>query len=163
FGGLFRRHYFVIDDPRYLVGHFNAHQGACLLLQADEAVWAGDHTAEGRLKGLITAQTQLVEHKGVDAIKMHNFVRIFMTSNSDWVVPAGKDERRFAVLDVNPRCAKNRAYFGEMVKELDNGGREALLADLLAFDLESVELGEIPRTTALVEQKIYSLGDIEAW
>ncbi len=63
-----------------------------------------------------------------------------MTSNEDWVVPAGKDERRFCVLDVDPRCAQQHDYFREMDAELDNGGREKLLYDLQHFDLERVNL-----------------------
>ncbi|MDB4913765.1 MAG: hypothetical protein JWM95_1409 [Gemmatimonadetes bacterium] len=42
-------------------------------------------------------------------------------------------------------------------KELDNGGREALLRYLLDYDLSSIALNEIPRTLALAEQKISSL------
>jgi hypothetical protein len=163
FGNLFAPHYFLVDNSRYLTGHFNAHQAACLLLQSDEAIWAGDHAVEGRLKGLITSKTQFVELKGVDQVRMRNFVRVLMTSNLDWVVPAGEGARRYAVFDVNPRCAKNLAYFGEMVAELDNGGRAALLSDLLAFDLSSVRLREVPRTAALAEQKIRSFSDIDAW
>ena len=48
-GSLVAPHYFLVDDPRYVTGQFNAHMSACLLLQADEAVWARDKTAEGRL------------------------------------------------------------------------------------------------------------------
>jgi hypothetical protein len=163
FGRLFPRHYFLVDDPRYVTGQFNAHMATCLLLQADEAVWAGDKAAEGRLKGLITSPIQQIEAKGVDPIRLPNFVRLVMTSNEDWVVPAGKDERRFAVLDVDPRCAQRHEYFREMDEELADGGLEALLADLLAFDLESVDLWKIPRTEALLEQKIRSLNSVESW
>jgi len=38
FGALFPAHYFLVDDPRYVVGNFNVHMANCLLLQADEAV-----------------------------------------------------------------------------------------------------------------------------
>ncbi|WP_291975479.1 MULTISPECIES: primase-helicase family protein [unclassified Chelatococcus] len=162
-GSLIQRHYFLVDDPRYVTGQFNAHMGSCILLQADEAVWAGDKTAEGRLKGLVTSPIQQIEAKGVDPIRLKNYLRLIMTSNNDWVVPAGKDERRFCVLDINPRCAQNHNYFREMDEELDNGGREALLYDLLNFDLESVDLRKIPRTEALLEQKIRSLDSIESW
>lgn len=162
-GRLYPRHYFLVDDPRYVTGQFNAHMATCLLLQADEAVWAGDKAAEGRLKGLVTSPIQQIEAKGVDPIRLPNYVRLIMTSNEEWVVPAGKDERRFAVLDVHPRCAQNNAYFREMDQELADGGLEALLADLLAFDLGSVNLWQIPRTDALLEQKIRSLNSVESW
>ena len=163
FGSLLPRHYFLVDDPRYVIGQFNAHMATCLLLQADEAVWAGDKAAEGRLKGLVTSPFQQIEAKGVDPIRLKNYLRLIMTSNEDWVVPAGKDERRFCVLDVDPRCAQDHDYFREMDEELEAGGRAALLADLLAFDLSTVNLRQIPRTEALLEQKIRSLDSVESW
>ncbi len=63
FGSLIPSHYFLVDSARYLTGTFNAHMASCLLLQADEAVWAGDKQAEGRLKGLVTSTEQMVESK----------------------------------------------------------------------------------------------------
>src|SRR5581483_3130098 len=112
-GSLFPRHYFLVDDPRYVTGQFNAHMASCLLLQADEAVWAGDKSAEGRLKSLVTSAIHQIEAKGVDPIRLKNYIRLIMTSNEDWVVPAGKDERRFAVFDVDDRCLQDIAYFQE--------------------------------------------------
>ena len=162
-GSLFRPHFFLVDDPRYVTGNFNAHMASCLLLQAEEAVWAGDKAAEGRLKGLVTSEIQMIEAKGVDPVRLPNFIRVLMTSNEDWVVPAGKDERRFAVFDVHPRCAGNHGYFAEMEAELAAGGREALLYDLMNFDLSGINLRTIPKTEALLEQKVRSLDPIETW
>lgn len=105
----------------------------------------------------------MIEAKGIDPIRLVNYVRILMTSNEDWVVPAGMDERRFAVFDVGDTVKENFDYFRQMDEELDQGGRQALLADLLAFDLSSVELRSIPRTDALLEQKIRSLSSVESW
>lgn len=163
FGSLIASHYFLVDDPRYVTGQFNAHMASCLLLQAEEAVWAGDKAAEGRLKGLVTSKFQMIENKGVDPIRLDNYVRLIMTSNEGWVVPAGLDERRFCVLDVGDRVLQNHEYFGEMDAELDAGGREALLADLLEFDLSQVNLRVIPKTSALLEQKIRSLSSVQSW
>lgn len=162
-GSLMPRHYFLVDDPRYVTGNFNTHMASCLLLQADEAVWAGDKAAEGRLKGLITAPIQQIEAKGVDAVRLKNYVRLVMTSNEEWVVPAGKDERRFTVLDVEPHSAQNHQYFREMDEQLANGGLEHLLGDLLAFDLDRINLRQVLRTEALLEQKIRSLDSVESW
>lgn len=162
-GSLFPSHYFLVDDPRYLVGQFNAHMASCLLLQVDEGFWAGDKAAEGRLKGLVTAPVQMIEAKGVDPIRLDNFVRLMFSSNEDWVVPVGLDGRRFVVFDVSHRVARNAVYFGEMERELSDGGREALLADLLEFDLSKVNLREVPKTTALLEQKLRSLDSVASW
>jgi hypothetical protein len=65
FGSLISSHYVQIDEGRYVTGQFNSHMANCLLLQADEAVWAGDKSAEGRLKGLVTSEYQMIEAKGV--------------------------------------------------------------------------------------------------
>lgn len=162
-GSLIPSHYFPVDDPRYITGQFNAHMASCLLLQGEEAVWAGDKAAEGRLKGLITSEFQMIEQKGIDPIRLRNYVRLLMTSNEDWVIPAGADERRFCVLDVHPRCAQNHDYFAEMDDELARGGRARLLHDLLTFDISVINLRQAPRTQALLEQKLRSFDQIESW
>lgn len=165
-GSLFASHYFLVDDPRYLVGQFNAHMASCLLLQVDEGFWAGDKAAEGRLKGLVTAPKQMIEAKGVDPIRLDNYVRLLFSSNEGWVVPAGMDERRFAVFDVVDNWAGDHRRFSDLYAELNTGGRKALLADLLAVDLDAPSapnLRVIPATGALLEQKVRSLDPIAAW
>jgi hypothetical protein len=162
-GALFPNHYRIVDMGRYVTGQFNIHMMNCLLLQADKAVWAGDKDGEGALKGLIISEIRMVEPKGIDAFPVGNFLRLYITSNEKWVVPAGVSARRFAVLEVNPRCVGNKQYFAEMRTELQDGGSEALLYDLFAFDLDSVDLRTVPKTTALLEQKERSLPPIETW
>jgi hypothetical protein len=105
----------------------------------------------------------MIESKGIDPIRIRNFVRLMMTSNEDWVVPAGKDERRFCVLDVHPRCAQNHEYFREMETELDQGGRARLLYDLQRLNLNGINLRQVPRTAALLEQKIRSFDPLDVW
>ncbi|TPN49344.1 primase-helicase family protein [Mesorhizobium sp. B1-1-7] len=163
FGSLIAAHYFQIDNPRYLIGQFNSHMAACLFLQADEAVFAGDKAAEGHLRGLVTSDRMMIEAKGIDPLRMPNYIRLLMTSNFDWVVPAGKEERRFACFDIAPHAKQNHDYFREMTDELDAGGREALLHDLLTFDLSKINLRDIPKTAALLEQKIRSFQPVEQW
>lgn len=163
FGALFPAHYFLVDSPRYVTSNFNTHMASCLLLQADEAFWAGDKVALGRMKGLITSPFQLIEAKGIDPIRLQNYVHLLITSNEDWAVPAGMDERRFAVLEIDPRCVGNNEYFREMEDELVNGGYAALLHDLFAFDLERIDLRTIPKTAALLHQKDRAFDPIPAW
>ena len=162
-GSLLGSHYVAVADPRYITGRFNSHLAACLLLQAEESFWAGDHTAEGKLKDLITGDRHLVEYKGREPIELPNFVRLLVTGNHDWLVPAGPEERRFAVIDVGDAHKQDHAYFRAIVDEMNNGGREALLDHLLQFDLSKINLRKIPKTTALLDQKIESLSAERAW
>jgi hypothetical protein len=162
-GHLLGAHYFLVDDQRYLLGQFNAHMAAALLLQCDEGFWAGDKRGEGRLKGLVTSRVQMVEYKGLDAIPMRNLVRLMVTSNESWIVPAGPEARRWAVFDVADHARNNRQYFGQLWAEMRAGGFEALLGHLQRFDLSTVDLAEVPQTGALHEQKLASMSPDMAW
>ena len=156
-GALIRDHYVLVDDPRYVIGQFNSHMAQALLLQADEGFFAGDPRHVGRLKGLVTSPTNRIEPKGKESFEINNYMRLMITSNSEWIVPTAFEERRFAVLDVGEDSMQDRSYFEAMRKQLLNGGYERLLYDLLRFDLDSVNLGLIPKTKALVDQKEESL------
>lgn len=162
-GSLLGRHYVQVSEPRFVTGRFNSHLRQCILLHCDEAFWAGDRQAEGKIKDLVTGRHHLIEHKGREPIALPNLVRLFATSNAAWVVPASHDERRFAVLDVGDGRKQDGAFFAAMDRQMDAGGREALLHELLALDLSSVNLRAIPSTTALHEQKIASLQPIDSW
>jgi hypothetical protein len=79
------------------------------------------------------------------------------------MVPAGMDERRFAVLDVGEAHMQDHKYFAAIDDEMDNGGREALLYYLQHFDLSKVDLRVIPKTRALLEQKIATSNPEAKW
>ena len=163
-GSLIEPHYFLIDTPRYLTGQFNSHMAACLLLQADEGFWAGDKQAEGRLKGLITASRQMIEQKGIDAIELPNRVRLLVTSNEDWVVPAGLKERRWAVLQTSDVRIGNLEYFAQLRTAMDcPGAKEKLLYELLNWSLRPLDLRQAPTTPELLEQKIFSGDAVLQW
>jgi hypothetical protein len=162
-GFLLGAHYVSVAEARFITGRFNSHLVGVILLQAEEAFWAGDYEAEGKLKDLITGDFNLIEFKGREPIRVRNYVRLLITSNADRIVPAGMEERRFAVLDVGTAHMQDHAYFGAMLTQLQNGGYEALLHYLLNFDLGQVNLRQIPETTALFEQKIASLSPKQAW
>lgn len=163
FGSLWGRHFLQVTDSKHLVGSFNAHLRDCVVLFADEAFYAGDKKHEALLKGLVTEETMMVEGKGIDAETALNCVHLLMASNSDWVVPAGADERRFFVLDVGDQKMQNAAYFKDVRQELDQGGREALLHMLMTRDLSGFDVRAFPRTEALREQQILSMDPEKQW
>ena len=150
-------------SPRYITGQFNSHMASLLVLHADEAFWAGDKAAVGTLKDLVSGKDHMLEYKGVDPIRIKNFIRLFVTGNPDWMVPAGFRERRWAVFDMGEDHMQDHAYFAAIDDEMDNGGREALLHYLLNFDLKQVNLRIIPKTAALLDQQIESMTPEQAW
>lgn len=163
FGRLIKRHYTLIDQERYLFGNFNAHMASTILLHSDEGFWGGDPRHVGKLKSLVTSDTQRIEQKGRDSLEVNNYLRLLITTNEDWVVPAAFDERRFAVLDVGNGNQQDQAFFVDMLRQLESGGYGALLYDLLHFDLSKTDVRKLPYTAALVSQKEISMGPIDSY
>ncbi|WP_300336516.1 primase-helicase family protein [Accumulibacter sp.] len=163
FGGLFGRHYLPVTDSRHVTGNFNAHLRDCVVLFGDEALYAGDKRHESTLKSLITEETIAIERKGFDTEAARNCLHIIMASNEAWVVPAGEFERRFFVLDVGSERMQDTAYFGELNRILEAGGRENLLHFLMNYDISDFNVRAVPRTRALEEQQARSLGPIRGF
>ena len=159
-GQIMGSHYLHVANQRMLTGQFNNHLKDALLVFCDEAFWAGDKSAEGVLKAMITEDQIMVEPKGKDPFVVKNYIRLIMASNEDWVVPAGLEERRFLVLDVSDRHMQDYPYFSAIGQQMDNGGREAMLHDLLERDIENVNLSIYPRTKALLDQIISSMSPV---
>ena len=105
----------------------------------------------------------LVEAKFRPTKTVRNVGHLIMASNASWVVPAGLDERCFFVLDVSDARAQDTDYFGALKNQLNCGGREAMLHDLMTIDLSDFEVRKVPQTKALAEQKIHSFGPVESW
>lgn len=87
-------------------------------------------------------------------------IRLIVASNNNWVIPAGLEERRFFVLDVDDKYMQDKGYFKTLFEQMDNGGREAMLKDLLEYELTGVDLRTIPRTKALMDQILNSMNSV---
>ena len=115
------------------------------------------------LKHLITEPTLPIERKFRDVETTRNLLHVIMASNNQWVVPAGLDERRFFVLDVDDSKQQNHEYFTALSAEIEGGGTEAMLHELLHRDISSFNFREAPRTKALADQKLLSMDPLERW
>lgn len=160
---IFGQHAVKLEKCEQITGRFTAHLGKAILVQVEEAVWAGDKAGEGALKHLITSPDMMIERKGIDATAMPNFARLLFTSNEGWVVPASADERRFFVLDVSPGRIGDRAYFEALAAEMEGAGPAALLHALHSEDLTGFDVRTAPRTAALRDQIERSEKPVVAW
>jgi hypothetical protein len=131
----FGEHALVAVKADGLVGRFNDDLATSVLVFANEAVWGGDKALEGALKSLITDEELPVERKYIPKFRVTNCVHLMMASNNDWVAPIGLDDRRFVVLDVSEARKGDHAYFAKLVNEIENGGREAFIHELLERDI----------------------------
>jgi len=159
-----------VSQQHHVTGHFNAHLQDCLFLLVEEGIWGGNKSAEGVLKDLITGDTAMIEAKFIGAVEMPNYTRVMITSNEKWVVPAGKAERRFLVLDaidlfegLPEDDPSRKAYFDPLYDEMEQGGYEAMLADLLEWDYTQVNLRQPPMTEGLRKQMAQTFTDEQEW
>jgi hypothetical protein len=157
------QHGLAISNARHLIGNFNGHLRDTVLLFADEAFFAGDRAHVGVLKAIITESTLTIEAKFQNAVQMPNFVHLMMASNEDWVVPASLEARRFFVLEVSGAKANDHSYFAGLWAEMENGGYEAMLQDLLAYDLTLFNHRRAPITAGLQTQMKRSMPTAESW
>lgn len=162
---LFGRHGMSISNSEHLVGKHNAHLMNLSFLFADEAYYPGDKDVEGALKQLITEPYLTVEPKFQNTKLSQNCLHIGMSTNNEWVIPASEDERRYFINAVDNSFAMNQTtfnrrkkYFSELWGEMENGGRAAMLYDLLNMDLgEWHPRDNIPLTEELQLQRDLSL------
>lgn len=162
-GHLLGQHFMVADDERYLLGNFNSHLESNLFFVLDEASWAGDKRAEGKLKSLITGANHTIERKGSEPYKVTNLTRVAIIGNEEWLVPASQDERRFAVFNVGEGRKQDRQFFQDMRVGMEQGGYAHLLQFLLDFDLSGIDVNAAPVTQGLIDQKHASLGPVPEW
>lgn len=153
----------AVSNPQHVTGKFNAHLETTLVLNLQEGFWAGNHTQEAVLKQLITSPYVEIERKGVDLASKQSFLRILITTNAEWVVPASADERRYAVFEVSPDRLGDTEYFTDLRSEMDGGGPAALLHHLQTVDLSEFDVRKPAKTDALIRQKIRSLRNVARW
>lgn len=162
-GALFTPHYITVANQDQMLGKFNAHQEKCLLLHMQEGFWAGSKAAEGMLKYLITSNQVMIEPKGMNAFPIPSVLRLFISSNEKWVIPATEDEGRFFVLNVSEKRRNDHPYFEALRAEMHSTGPSALLAYLQQYDISKFQVRAVPDTEALAEQKVQGLKNVERW
>jgi hypothetical protein len=169
-GGLFRSgNYQLFNAVAQITEKFNSDLGQTCFVLMDEALWGGDKQAEGLLKSMITSGQLRIEQKFLDRMMVPNRLHIVIASNNEWAAPIGVGDRRFAVFCPSEKYAyKNHhpdrdAYFGALYAEIEHGGREAMLYDLLHRDLSGFNIRDIPNTKAKTEMMSRSLSGPLMW
>lgn len=163
FGRLFGQHFLEVTQMGQVAGRFNAHLRDVLLLHANEAVWGGDKASEGTLKALITDDHVAIEAKGRDIQTYRNFKRLIVSSNEDWAAPVGHDDRRFLPLDVRSDHKEDKQYFAAIQREMEEGGLQALMHNLLNEDLVGFQVRTAPPSRHAFDLKLRSAPSQVQW
>lgn len=155
-GVLFGPHYAPLSSISELVSNFNYHLKNAVLIHANEALWGGNKKDIGTIKTMITDEFCLIEGKGKDRIRVRNFKHVILSSNEDWPVHLDADDRRFLVLKISEAHKEDHEYFKVIQNELENGGYEALLFDLLNEDITNFEPRRFPSNSNAFHIKMRS-------
>jgi putative DNA primase/helicase len=145
-----------LNGDRHITGQFNGVIANKLLIFADEVNLTSRATAD-KLKSFISESTVQMEQKGLEAISIPNYARVVFASNRQHVIAAGTKERRYLVLEPNPKYAQDTEYFLKLRNWINNNGASKLLNHLLNTDITNFNPFKAPTTKALIEQKLQSL------
>lgn len=152
FGLLFGPHYLPVSHSKHVTGNFNAHLRTTVLLNADEALFAGNLEQADQLKNLLTGTQLLVEPKGADAFPSRNCTHVIICSNHAQPVAASASSRRFFVPSFSPHRMRDKEYFGDIARCMEAGGARALFHWLMEMQIPSDWAADNPPVTERLEQ-----------
>jgi Family of unknown function (DUF5906) len=154
-------HSTVVKQPDQLAGRFSGHLQGKIFIQADECEF--DHKGMGVLKALISDPTMPVEKKGTQIFTVPNYSHIVLTSNADKVLPLDPGNRRFIIFQPLRTHKGDKQFWADLVDEMENGGYEGMLYDLLSRDIKgwSPEFDR-PETASMIHHKQHSLSNAKS-
>ena len=134
------------SDASKVFGRFNDVIRGKAYSAFDEACFAGDRKVADQIKSVAGTSTSLVEGKGIPVVNCPIAVNIFMATNHEHVAHIEEHDARYWILKVSPRRFGDVAYWDALLKEIENGGVEAFLHDMLTRDVSNfVPLRDVPR------------------
>jgi hypothetical protein len=160
----FGAHGLELTNDKHLTG-FNDHLATSIFVHLNEAVWGGNKQAEGSYKSLITEREITVERKYVPAFRIKNRTHLIVSTNNDWAVPVGHDDRRYVVMNPSNHRVGDVAYFQALHSHIANGGDKAFIHYLLKRDISGFNPRVLPTVVGPIklEQKIQSANTVAQW
>ena len=73
-----------------------------------------------KMKSLITDRHLQIEKKGLEHMKIDNFINFIMTRNHKYTVKIERDDRRYDCFEVSEKFKQDTGYFADYMDTLDN-------------------------------------------
>lgn len=162
FGKILGSAYVTITNEEHIYGRFNRHLATTLLLHSEEALYGGDRKHRGIIKSLITDEYRIFEQKGVDARRVTNYLRLALTSNESHAAPAEVDDRRFTIVDMRERKAKE-SEIQAVLAELDDNGPAALFDHLINLKYDRDMIKKNIKNADLLDMKRINFDPVVSW
>jgi Family of unknown function (DUF5906) len=155
--------FFSTSNAKLVSGDFTGHLRHCLLLHSEEALKPDSEKENSVIKNLISESIFGFHAKFKDAKAGKNFIRIVFTGNQPHIVRASRTSRRYFVPSISTEKMQDHGYFRALQEELDNGGYEALMYELMNTDISDFDVRSAPITEGLLEQRSESHKGPEAF
>jgi len=157
------RHYRCTTHTRQVLGDFNAILSGLCLLVLDE-VGLKTISEANATKGLITGHTIDINRKGLDIEWENSMLHlVFLSNNTKEPIKVDPDDRRYAFLDFSDDNKNDAAFFARISEELVEGGRSAMLSELLARDINWMNQRIAPDSATKQRIKRHSMGDAQSF
>lgn len=152
-----------VSRIKQVVGDFNGSLERAYIVFLDEALFAGDRASSDALKSLVTEPIISINEKHQPSRQIRSYHRFIAATNAEWFKSTDRDDRRDFVLRVNERHKGDHKFWGELNAEIENGGVDALVYELLTMDLTNFNVRNKPNTQELTAQKLQSLDKFPRW
>ncbi len=152
-----------VNNIDAVVGTFNAVLECAYIVFMDEALFAGNRRGTDELKSIVTEPIIQISEKYQPSRQIRSCHRFIAATNADHFKNTERDDRRDFTLRVSEARKGDHAYWKDLNEEIEYGGVEAMVHDMLSMDLSDFNVRNKPNTKELVEQKLHSLDPIQRW
>jgi hypothetical protein len=144
--------YKALNKRDDLIGQFTGHLADAFITALDELVWSGNKQDSDILKSLISEQFVTINEKHKSLIQVRNYKRVFIASNNKLFAPVDIGDRRFFVVEVNPRLKHTPGWFKRYNENfLAKDGPSILLNFLMIRDISNFDTRNFPTTRARID------------
>lgn len=137
---------FIPSSVDQVLGRFNDALVGRAFVFLDEVMFAGDRRAADAIKALATSTRHGIETKGLPIIQCPIAVNFWLASNHENAAHIEEGDARYWVLECSEQRVGDHEYFAALVREMENGGKEAFADYLLNLDVsEFVPFRDAPK------------------
>lgn len=114
-------YYLNTDKPELLFGRFTTCLENKILVILNETNGKDTFQINENIKCAITAETNIIEHKGLKPYKNTNHISYNFLTNNDQPIKVPIDDRRFCGIECNNEICNNLEYFTPLRQEINSG------------------------------------------
>ena len=164
--------YFMgISNPLHILGSFNGMVEGKLLVDLNEVSFGGNIQQNNQLKSLITEDQTIVNKKNKESYNITNLCDYIITTNCEWAISVGSDNRRYNCFEMsnwlagnNDDCPEKTEYTKKLLEQTTSEKSiKAFAKFLYERDISGFNPRLFKRTSALKYQVEQGWNPIIKW